>query len=59
MVNYKSQEPAYVEFIRAIGNDTGTATLQRVSIMLRINVSCFFLFFLFDSLRPTNNLSVI
>ncbi|XP_060606086.1 DNA-directed RNA polymerase I subunit RPA2-like, partial [Ruditapes philippinarum] len=34
---YKSQEPAYVEHIKLLGNDTGTSGKSKVAIMLRID----------------------
>lgn len=38
-MKYKKQEPAYVEHVKLLGNDSGTSGMIKVAIMLRINVS--------------------
>lgn len=39
VVKYKHQEPAYVQQIKILGNDSGTTELQKVCIVLRMPVS--------------------
>ena len=38
-IKYKNQEPAYVEQIKVLGNDLGNEELQKICIVLRIQVS--------------------
>ena len=59
IMKYKSEEPAYVEFIRAVGNDTGTGMLQRVCVMLRINVSGSKITLSFHMLKTSNILTMV
>ena len=37
--NYKGAEPAYVEMVKILGADNGAEQLQKVCILLRIEVS--------------------
>ena len=39
METYKNAEPAYVEMVKLLGSADGTQQLQKVSILLRIEVS--------------------
>lgn len=40
VTQYKSNEPAYVEQVKILGEDTGKETLKKVCIVLRIEVCC-------------------
>ena len=42
-MKYKSNEEAYVDDVKLLGNDSGTETLQQISIKFRIPVSYMFL----------------
>ena len=39
METYKNAEPAYVEMVKLLGSADGTQQLQKVSILLRVEVS--------------------